>query len=60
MILRIQARWRRFRRLFSRSEWMVRLLGLPKTPTEGHAHGLVMIQVDGLSHMELQHALKEG
>ncbi len=62
MIIRMHARWRRFRKLFSRSEWMVRLLGLPKEPTEAGAatHGLVMIQIDGLSHIELQHAIKEG
>jgi endonuclease/exonuclease/phosphatase family metal-dependent hydrolase len=64
MIFRMQARWRRLRKLFSRGEWMVRLLGLPKEPSGGSdgaaAHGLVMIQIDGLSHMELQRALKEG
>lgn len=64
MIFRMQARWRRFRKLFSRGEWMVRLLGLPKEPSGGPdetaAHGLVMIQIDGLSHIELQRALKEG
>jgi endonuclease/exonuclease/phosphatase family metal-dependent hydrolase len=64
MIFRMQARWRRFRKAFSRVEWMVRLLGLPKEPP-GEAgatttHGLVMVQIDGLSHIELQRALREG
>jgi endonuclease/exonuclease/phosphatase family metal-dependent hydrolase len=61
VILRLHARWRRFRKLFSRSEWMVRLLGLPRLPLQGEASpGLVMIQIDGLSHAELQRALREG
>lgn len=61
MILGMHARWRKFRKVFSRSEWMVKLLGLPKLPPQGDATpGLVMIQIDGLSHTELQRALREG
>jgi endonuclease/exonuclease/phosphatase family metal-dependent hydrolase len=59
VITRMHARWRRFRRLFNRSEWVSRWLGLPTFPEDG-TQGLVMIQIDGLSHQELQRALKKG
>ena len=52
MIFGIHARWRALRRLFSRSEWMVKLLGLPRRHEGDSSQGLVMIQIDGLSHTE--------
>ncbi|HEX2613340.1 MAG TPA: endonuclease/exonuclease/phosphatase family protein [Fibrobacteria bacterium] len=58
MISRWHSRWRRARSLFSRSEWASRLLKLPRFADDG-APGLVMIQIDGFSHLELQRALKK-
>jgi len=58
VIGRLEQLLRRLRRLVSRSEWAIRLLGLSvskKPPTEP---GLVMIQVDGLSHAQLTQALE--
>lgn len=55
-------RWTRwlanFRRLLGRSQWTVRLLGLPSVTTNDL--GLVLIQVDGLGESQLQAALKAG
>lgn len=58
MIGRWRARLRRWRAVWNRSEWMWRLLSLPPAPDDGRP-GLVMIQIDGFSHMELQRALKQ-
>ncbi len=58
MIGRLHVRWRRLRGLFSRSEWMTHLLALPRFPDDG-VPGLVLIQIDGFSHQELQRALKK-
>ena len=60
MITRWSARLRRLRRWFSRSEWDVRLLGLPRSKDTGAAPGLVMIQIDGLAHHQLEKALQAG
>jgi endonuclease/exonuclease/phosphatase family metal-dependent hydrolase len=57
VIGRLHARWRLLRSFFSRSEWMARLLGLRVFPEDG-VPGLLMIQIDGFSHQELQRALK--
>jgi len=57
MLTRIETALRRWRRRFSRSEWMARLLKLPASESHPSAHGLVMIQVDGLAYPQLQRAL---
>ncbi len=56
----MRAAWMRFRRAVSRSEWAVRLLGLPRTPDGALAPGLVLVQIDGLSRAELEKALARG
>jgi endonuclease/exonuclease/phosphatase family metal-dependent hydrolase len=57
MIYRLEVYYRRLRRLFNRSEWMLSLLGLNKhTPTDSKT-GLLIIQIDGLSHAQLNTAL---
>ena len=48
MIVRLETLLRKFRRLFSRSEWMVRLLNLSEIKDGEAKQGLVMIQIDGL------------
>ncbi len=58
MIARLEVLARRIRRFFRRSEWFVRLFRLPRSRDGATAAGLVMIQVDGLSHSQLQKALR--
>lgn len=60
MIGRIEASLRRWRRRVSRSEWLTRLLKLPVSTGTETAPGLVLIQIDGLAHGELQQALRRG
>jgi endonuclease/exonuclease/phosphatase family metal-dependent hydrolase len=55
----IDARLRQLRRWFSRSEWSLRLLRLPKADQD-HKRGLVLIQIDGLAKAQLEKALKRG
>jgi hypothetical protein len=60
MIYRFEVVIRRVRRWLSRTEWAVRLLGLPRSPAVGHARGLVIVQIDGLSRSQLERALAAG
>ena len=60
MIGRIEVFLRRLRRALSRSEWLATLLRLPRSEAPPTAPGLVMIQIDGLSHSQFNHALKRG
>lgn len=60
MIARLELLLRRVRRGFGRSEWMARLLGLPAADGGADGVGLVMVQIDGLSHHEFQRALDAG
>src|SRR5262245_8350404 len=50
---------RSLRRLLSRNAWSLRLLGLPKAEPSDEP-GLILIQIDGLSRPQLEHALKRG
>lgn len=50
--------WNAVRRWLSGAEWGARLLHSP-TPTDERA-GLVLIQIDGLSELELRRALERG
>jgi hypothetical protein len=60
MIGRIEAVLRGVRRQFSRSEWLARLLRLPVSAGTETAPGLLMIQIDGLSHREFAQAMERG
>src|SRR5687768_1992562 len=60
MIGKIELYIRWLRRLFSRTEWAIRLFRLPVSEGTANEPGLVMIQIDGLSHPEFQRALKHG
>ncbi|AHF93364.1 endonuclease [Opitutaceae bacterium TAV5] len=51
---------RRWRRRFSRSEWIVNRLRLPRTEAPAHAPGLLLVQIDGLSRRQLEIALGKG
>ncbi len=66
MIGRLEARWRRVRRLFDRARWTVRLFGIGTAPpdegsvAENPRAGLVLVQLDGLGREALQRALERG
>ncbi|WJG09172.1 endonuclease/exonuclease/phosphatase family protein [Aliiglaciecola sp. LCG003] len=45
--------------LFSRSEWLLRLLCRTKLDTQGTEPGLIIIQIDGLSLAELRNAFNK-
>ncbi|CAA9892130.1 Oxidoreductase [Candidatus Methylobacter favarea] len=60
MIGRIEAFIRKLRRGLSRSEWLARLLRLPRSAGPATEPGLVLIQIDGLAHSQLSHGLKQG
>lgn len=51
---------RRSRHRLSRSELLVRLLGLPKSKDVPSSRGLVLIQIDGLSRRQLERAMARG
>ena len=60
MISRFEALIRKTRRILSRSEWAVRLLGLPRSSESGMQPGLVLIQLDGLAETQARLALERG
>lgn len=51
---------RAFRRWTSRSEWGIRLMRLPVAESAAAEPGLILIQIDGLSHTQFQRALARG
>lgn len=58
MLGRIETFLRRLRRNLSRSVWLARLLRLPVSEGAPTRPGLIMIQIDGLSQSQFEHALK--
>ncbi len=60
MIVRLEAWVRKARRRFSRDVWMARLLRLPSADHDASQHGLVMVQIDGLSFSQLEIAMQKG
>jgi len=60
MISRVEGFLRYIRRLFSRTEWAIWLLRLPKLKERSSQPGLVMAQIDGFSFVQFNRALKQG
>ncbi len=60
MLARIEYFFRRARRLLSRSEWAIPLLGLPVIKGAGNEPGLILIQIDGLSRRQMERAIERG
>jgi len=60
MIYRLEVLLRKIRRWVSRSEWLIALLRLSKSKETETASGLVLIQIDGLSHTQFGRALDSG
>jgi endonuclease/exonuclease/phosphatase family metal-dependent hydrolase len=51
---------RRLRRIVSRSEWVIRLLSLPRSEASPDKPGLILIQIDGLSRTQIERAIRNG
>ena len=60
MIGHLERLFSKIHRWLSRSEWGVRLAGLPKLSGTESDPGLVILQIDGLSRTQLEAALKRG
>ncbi|HTL46966.1 MAG TPA: endonuclease/exonuclease/phosphatase family protein [Verrucomicrobiae bacterium] len=60
MIARLAVSMRRLRRRFTRSYWELRLMPLSKSEGTSSSRGLIMIQIDGLSHPQMRRAVREG
>ncbi len=60
MVVHIEVYFRRLRRVFSRSQWLAKLLHLPAEKGAPTRPGLVMIQIDGLGLKHLERGMKEG
>jgi len=60
MLSRIESFFRRLRRNLSRSVWLARLLRLPVSKGSPTRPGLIMVQIDGLSHPQFERALNHG
>ncbi len=60
MIYRFEMLLRMVRRWVNRSEWMIALLRVSKSKQIKTAPGLILIQIDGLSHTQFGRALDSG
>jgi len=60
MIHEIEVWMRRLRRRLSRSEWLIRLLGLSRSEGTASKPGVVLIQIDGLSRPQMEKAMDRG
>lgn len=60
MISRIEQFFRRLRKFLSRSEWAVKLLGLPGAEGAATEPGVILLQIDGLAHTQFRRALRNG
>lgn len=59
MIFHFETFLRKVGRFFSRSEQAIRLLRLPQSRGTATVPGIIIIQIDGLSHTQFQRALKK-
>ena len=60
MIYWLENTIRAVRRYLSRSEWAIRHLHLPVSENTSHEHGLLLIQIDGLSREQMERAMQAG
>jgi len=60
MIFRLERVYRNFRKWLSRSERAIKLLRLSESEKTATEAGIIMIQIDGLSHSQLRQALKNN
>jgi len=52
--------WKDLCRWLRPSEWMIWLLGLKRTDAKPTDHGLILVQIDGLSRRQLERAIRSG
>lgn len=57
MIYHLETCYRTLRRWFNRSEWIIHLLGIKSVSAAEAKTGLIIIQIDGLSHEQMKIAL---
>lgn len=57
---RLVLMFKKLRRFFSRSEWLVRLLSLDRSADSPLRSGVILIQIDGLSRTEFEKAIQAG
>ena len=50
----------RLRRMISRTEWAIWLLGLKRSANQAVERGLILIQIDGLSKTQVEQAMSSG
>ena len=60
MIARIKGCVARLQRFFNRHEWAVRLMRLKRCEEPSPGFGLVIVQIDGLSLTQFNHAMQKG
>ncbi len=60
MIAGIELAFRRLRNRLSRTSWAIGYFGLTSRQETGHAPGLLLIQIDGLSETQMQRAMDSG
>src|SRR4029077_18951451 len=60
MFAAIESFFHRLRRRLSRSEWAVHHLGLKVSEGTAEEPGLLLIQIDGFSRMQLEQAMAHG
>ena len=60
MLHQVEVLLRETKRWFSRTEWMIRVLGLSSTKSKTAAAGLIMVQIDGLSRPQLEAAIENN
>jgi len=57
---RIRNCFKALRKKLSRSEWVVKLLNLPRRRVEEPERGMILIQIDGLAYTQMKKALQKN
>lgn len=60
MIYRAEKLYRQLKRISSRNRFVVWLFGMTKASNKDHKHGLIILQIDGLSHAQFKKAASSG
>ncbi len=60
MIYRAEKLYRQLKRISSRNRFVVWLFGMTKASNKDHKRGLIILQIDGLSHAQFKKAASSG
>src|SRR5450432_686565 len=60
MLARFESFFRRWKQRSSRSEWAIRHIGLPPSQGTSETPGILLLQIDGFSRTQLEHAVAHG